>query len=165
MNRGLSDYLKVAFPSVISVKRPLATKQIIEDPNWLAGFASGEGCFYVSIFKSNTTKTGWAIKLEFSLVQHYRDKEVLQSLIKYFNCGRVYKKKDAFYFKVTKLSDLNEKIIPFFVKYPIQGVKSKDFKDFCKVTELILNKAHLTSEGLQLIRQIKTGMNTGREWN
>ena len=89
----------------------------------------------------------------------------MQSLIKYFNCGRVYKKKDAFYFKVTKLSDLNEKIIPFFVKYPIQGVKSKDFKDFCKVTELILNKAHLTSEGLQLIRQIKTGMNTGREWN
>jgi hypothetical protein len=52
----------------------------------------------------------------------------------------------------------------FFQKYPLQGVKSKDFKDFCKVAELMENKAHLTAEGLDQIRQIKAGMNTGRKF-
>jgi len=39
-----------------------------------------------------------------------------------------------------------------------------DFADFCKVAELMKNKAHLTQEGLEEIRQIKAGMNTRREF-
>jgi hypothetical protein len=47
-------------------------------------------------------------------------------------------------------------------KYPIIGVKSKDFADFCLIAELMKNKKHLTTEGLNQIRQIKAGMNKGR---
>jgi hypothetical protein len=36
--------------------------------------------------------------------------------------------------------------------------------DFGKVVELMKNKAHLTSEGLEEIRKIKSGMNTGRDY-
>jgi len=54
-------------------------------------------------------------------------------------------------------------IIPFFVKYPLVGAKRQDYLDFCKVAELMKNKAHLTPEGLAQIREIKAGMNTGRE--
>ena len=165
LNKGLTPELKVAFPHVISVERPLVTNKIIKDSNWLAGFTSGEGCFYVRVFKSNTTKKGWAVQLVFILVQHYRDKELLQSLIEYFNCGRVYKNKEAIIFQITKLSDLSENIIPFFVKNSIKGVKFKDFANFCKVAELMKNKAHLTKKGLELVRQIKAGMNIWRNWN
>jgi hypothetical protein len=35
------------------------------------------------------------------------------------------------------------------------GIKYKDFEDFCKVAKLMQNKAHLTEEGLNQIRQIK----------
>lgn len=54
------------------------------------------------------------------------------------------------------------KIIPFFNKYAIQGSKSLDFSDFKKVARLIENKTQLTSEGFELIRLIKSGMNRGR---
>jgi hypothetical protein len=47
----------------------------------------------------------------------------------------------------------NEKIIPFFKKHNIIGEKSKDFADWCKVAELIKAKDHLTSSGLDEIRQ------------
>jgi len=57
----------------------------------------------------------------------------------------------------------SSKIIPFFSKYPIEGVKAKDFDDFCKVAELMKSKVHLTSDGLEQIRKIKSGMNRGRD--
>jgi hypothetical protein len=41
-------------------------------------------------------------------------------------------------------------------------VKSKDFEDFKKIVRLMGERAHLTSEGLEQIRQIKLGMNRGR---
>lgn len=37
-----------------------------------------------------------------------------------------------------------------------------DYKDFCKVSQIIQSKAHLTKEGLDRIDQIKSGMNRGR---
>lgn len=63
---------------------------------------------------------------------------------------------------VTKFSDVVENIIPFFNKYPIEGVKSLDFTDWCKVAELMKEKAHLIAAGLEQIKQTKAGMNRGR---
>jgi hypothetical protein len=53
-------------------------------------------------------------------------------------------------------------IIPFFDKYPILGIKSLDFQDFKQVSGLIQSKEHLTTKGLNEIKQIKLGMNRGR---
>ena len=36
-------------------------------------------------------------------------------------------------------------------------VKSDDFKDLCKVVELMKQKKHLTKNGLKQIRKIKAG--------
>lgn len=63
---------------------------------------------------------------------------------------------------IGSLEDIIKIIIPFFTKYPLQGAKRLDFADFCKVAELMKNKAHLTPEGLDQIREIKSGMNSGR---
>lgn len=60
-------------------------------------------------------------------------------------------------------SEISEKIIPFFKKYTILGTKSKDFEDFCIVVEMMKVKKHLTSKGIELIRNVKMGMNTGRD--
>jgi hypothetical protein len=67
-------------------------------------------------------------------------------------------------FQVTKISDLIEVIIPFFEKYPIQGVKSLDFLEFKKVAILIRDKKHLSIEGFNKILEIKLNMNKYREW-
>jgi hypothetical protein len=50
MNLGLSDELKVAFPDIIPVPRPLIKEKKINNPNWLAGFIYGEGCFFLLIY-------------------------------------------------------------------------------------------------------------------
>lgn len=65
---------------------------------------------------------------------------------------------------VTKFSDIVYKIIPFFNKYPIEGVKGEYFNNFYKVAEMMKKKKHLTQSGLEQIRQIKTGMNSGRKY-
>ena len=162
MNLGLSDKLKVAFPDVIQVTRPLVKNKKIKDPNWVAGFTSAEGCFFVNVVKSKT-RVGFYVVLVFSIGQHKRDEALLISFIYYLNCGTVNKNKDSYKFCVTKFDDIVNKIIPFFKKYPILGVKALDFADFCKAAELIKNKAHLTKDGLEQIRKIKAGMNRGRK--
>ena len=60
--------------------------------------------------------------------------------------------------------DIVNILIPFFNKHPIQGAKHLDFIDFCRVAFLMKDKVHLTEEGLHQIQQIKSGMNTNREY-
>jgi hypothetical protein len=54
-------------------------------------------------------------------------------------------------------------IIPFFKEHPILGEKSKDFKDWCRVADLMSEGKHLTLEGVEEIQNIKGGMNTKRD--
>ena len=84
-------------------------------------------------------------------------------IIIYLGCGYVIKDRDSYNFRVTKHDDIVEKIIPYFKKYKIHGVKSLDFADFSLVAELMKQKKHLTAEGLYQIRKIKAGMNRGRK--
>ena len=102
------------------------------------------------------------MQLVFQLTQHSRDEKLMINFIDYFDCGNVYKDGNNFVFRVSKFDDIDNKIIPFFQKYPIMGVKNEDFRDFCRAALVIKNKKHLTREGLDEIFLIKTGMNKGR---
>ena len=84
--------------------------------------------------------------------------------MEYLDCGYVYSQSQqkAVDLRVEKLSDLNDKVIPFFTKYLVLGVKALDFADFTKVADLMKDKNHLNQEGLDQIRKIKAGMNRGR---
>ena len=110
-------------------------------------------------------KTGFRVWSRFQITQHKRDEELMKSFSEYLNCGSYYsgRTSEVGNFIVSKLSDITEKIIPFFEKYPILGVKRLDFKDFCKASELIKNKAHLTELGLDEIKKVKAEMNRGRK--
>jgi len=113
---------------------------------------SGEGYFGVKIGESSSHKLGTQIQLEFKISQHSRDELLLKSFNEYLGCGKVYKQsKDAVEFRVTKLSDIIDKIIPFFDKYPVVGVKGLDYADFCKVAILMKDNSHLTPLGLLAI--------------
>ena len=90
--------------------------------------------------KSNTHIIGFKVKLLFVLTQHSRDEQLMRSLIKYFACGRIHKMGEAFDFRITKKCDIHNVIIPFFKKYPVIGVKSKDFANWCKVAEMMKEK-------------------------
>ena len=71
--------------------------------------------------------------------------------------------KPAGSYVVSKISDLRDKVLPFFDNHPILGNKHKDYVDFKTAVGLVMKKAHLTAEGLAEIRNLKEGMNTGRD--
>jgi len=100
--------------------------------------------------------------LKFQITQHKRDKKLMEKLINYLGCGYISERGDIVDFHVTKFEDIIKKIIPFFEEYPILGVKNENFKDFCRMAEIMKNKEHLTLEGLEKIRLIKSKMNTLR---
>ena len=164
MNNGLSEKQKAAFPDVVPVQRPLVLDQEIPDPHWLSGFVSAEGCFFIVIQESTSHKAGVKSTLRFQIGQHSRDAELMKNIQEYFDCGnfRLRANQDAGDFLVTRFVDIHEKIIPFFSRYPIVGIKALDYGDFCKAAELMKTKAHLTKHGLEQIRKIKDGMNKGR---
>ncbi len=78
--------------------------------------------------------------------------------------GHVSKYNKTASLAITKTSELIGIIIPFFEKYPVQGLKSLDFSDFKKVAMMIDAKEHLTIKGLHRILEIKLNMNQHREW-
>lgn len=168
MNLGLSPQLKAAFANIkpnkeidgVCFANTGITK--IPCPYWVAGFSSGEGCFLVDIVKCRSTKIGYSVGLRFMISQHSRDEQLMLSLIHYFNCGKLNKNNNCFNLTIRKFADLDKKIIPFFIKYPIVGQKLLDFQDLCRVGNLINKKDHLTIEGLKKISEIKSGMNTKR---
>lgn len=68
----------------------------------------------------------------------------------------------AYVFEVTRIDDIYNVIIPFFKSNPLQGIKAKSFQAFCKIAELVngrFDTKKLTSKEIQLITEIKQGMN------
>lgn len=162
LNKGLSENLKAAFPYIVSYIRPDTINKKIPNSEWVAGFVSGEGCFYVGIKKNSAYKVGFQVILEFSISQHIRDELLLKSFEGYFGCGKLYLSKSWVTFKCHKYADNMFTIIPFFLKHKIIGVKLEDYKDWCLIADMIQNQDHLSPEGLERIRLIKIGMNKGR---
>lgn len=158
LNTGLSSKLQEAYPCIVPFPRPSVDTQTISDPYWLAGFVNAEGCFSIDLRKASAYKSGYQVRLRFRISQHIRDHMLMQSLTEYLNCGiiEVYPKSNAVNFSVFKFDDITTKIIPFFNKYPIIGIKASGFEKFCKAADLISSGQHLSSEGLEKIRQIKS---------
>ena len=120
--------------------------------------------FFIQTSKSNTHKLGISVSLNFFVVQNIRDSYLLESLAQVFGCGslNIVEKSGIVNFSVKNFTDITEKIIPFFEKYNIQGIKAKDFSDFKETSILMKSKLHLTKEGLEKILLIKSRMNFKR---
>jgi hypothetical protein len=166
INLGLSDMLKSEFKNFIPIERPIINTENIPNPHWIAGFVSGDGNFDVNITKS-THKIGNRAQLRFRISQHERDIKLMENIAKYLGSGKIYKypNKSAVSLTIVKLSDIHSIVIPFFNKNSLFGVKLFDYLDWCEIAKLMNDGNHLTLEGLDLIRSIKSGMNTGRNFN
>nr|QBM09701.1 hypothetical protein [Dactylella sp.] len=79
INLGLNNNLKESFPLVTPILRPEIKDQTIPHGMWMAGFMSGEGCFFAHA-RSSSKKVSIFIKI----AQHVRDEELIKSFVKYF---------------------------------------------------------------------------------
>ena len=64
-------------------------------------------------------------------------------------------------FRITKIENLRNIIIPHFNKYPLISQKSIDFYLWSKVIEIIFRKEHLTQSGVLTILCYYAAINRG----
>ena len=98
-------------------------------------------------------------------MQGIRDLQLMEEIKSILGCGSITinESSSIIRFAVTKLSDIQGKIIPFFDKYSLVGDKLRNYEDFKKVSDLMIQKSHLTKEGLDKLLTIKSNMNFNRK--
>ena len=132
------------------------------DAQWITGFVDGEGCFRVGVNANASMTAGFQVLPEFTVVQHKRDVQILHALKAHFGCGVVrVNHEDRMAYRVRSKAHLLEHIVPHFMKHPLKTKKNVDFRKFRKVLLMMDKGVHLTSEGLEEIRQITAQMNRG----
>jgi len=120
-------------------------KFLEENPIWISGFTNGEGSFTASLFLDKDAMWGMVPQCEFNITQSMTDEILLEAINGYFkNKGGVYGRQNNIgTVSFRKISVLKNDIIPFFVKYPLIGRKSKDFERWCALVEIIYIKSHI----------------------
>lgn len=138
-----------------------------ERPNFITGLSDAEGCFIILIRPNNKYKTGWRVEASFETTMHLKDLDLLKKVQNFFNVGsiRISSSKLVASYKVTKLNDLINVIIPHFDKYPLQSVKSIDYQLWRNCVHLMSEGEHLTQTGLQKIVSVKASINRGLSEN
>ena len=158
-------------------------KSNLLENNWLAGFTEADGSFGVKIVESKSKSedrkrsVSASISLKFRLDQRLMDKmtsssmlyimeEIANSLstdLKTYNESKA-DKTTVLSIGVTAIDKL-ERVVKYFDKYPLFGVKSKNYSDWRTVYDLIVSKEHLTEQGRVKIKLIHSNMNNKRVFN
>ncbi len=140
----------------------VTTQQL--DPSWIVGFVDGEGCFSVSIHRNQqyTRRTqGWQLTPTFQVYQHEKERRLLERIRDHFDCGRLYHKgpnSTVVTFSVARLTDLEQRIIPFFEKHRLL-VKDEDFQRFATIVRSMRRKEHFHPDRFETLVRLAYAMN------
>ena len=129
---------------------------------FIAGFVEGEGSLNVSLRKKSDYKVNWQVVLSFNVSQ--KDPSILYILKKELRCGIIKTRKDGLHsLDVTNSKEIVEKVIPYFIKYPLLS-KSKinNFNIFCEISKLVEGGEHRNIEGLKKILFLREKLNEGK---
>ena len=128
---------------------------------YLAGFADGEGSFYVSFRPRNDYRQPWKVSLCFNISQ--KDRVILALLKRHLQCGTLRSRPDGvWYYEVNNLHAILTHVIPFFERFGfLSAQKKQDFAAFKKIAKLMEEERHLTEEGIREILRIRKKMNDG----
>ena len=129
LNKGLSEDLKLAFPTISSLERPVYSVPLTPlNPYWVSGFIDGDGSFTVTIdLKANYVNIRIIVGL------NHRESPLIQKILEFFGgVGNVSKpnKRSTVEFRVSTQKDLETIILPHFEKYPLISKKHLDFLYF-----------------------------------
>jgi len=131
------------------------------NPWFITGFIDAEGCFGLYLYKNTAMKSGWNVFLDFKITLHKKDEDLLNKILNYFCVGSVFKHGEfTKQYGLKSIKDM-QIIIAHFDKFPLLTQKVKDYRLFKKAYNIIINKEHLTKEGLDKLIAIKYLMNKG----
>ena len=133
------------------------------NPEYIIGLVDGEGSFYVRLNSDPRRRN--KVELKFSVKLRHQDREILEQLQAFFDCGKIYLQKDkrpnhtdCYRYEVNNKKEVIEKIIPFFEKnYPKIQSRKRDFELFKQIAEL----SQKDNLDLQEIQNLKDKMHWG----
>ncbi len=131
---------------------------------YLSDFADGEGSFNISIIsRKQDYKNRWKVTPSFNVSQ--KDDTIPILFMNFLECRKIrYRKDGVCYFEVRSVSDLAEKIIPFFRKYPLLSQDKKSvFKKFSEIILLMKEGKHLQKKGMKKILEIRETIKVKRK--
>jgi len=106
----------------------------------------------------------YQIQPKFSIELHKKYLLLLKRIQEFFNGIGVItlnNNRNSAVFRVLKLKDITNIIIPHFMQYPLLSQKRADFELFKAVIELMNKGEHLTKDGFRKILAIRASMNNG----
>ena len=122
-------------------------KRLTLDNYWLAGFTQADGCFHISVVKSNSHNTGYSVRLEYSLKQN--DKLPLDLLYKKLQMGNLSQYNTGIWcYKSTGFKTAFS-LINYFEKYNLFSGKYTSYLKFRKVYIMVTEGKHLENKGVK----------------
>ena len=161
---GLSELLSNAFSDLPSITKPsFISSSLPLNPDWIAGFANGDGSFSLGYRKRSVFRQGATCEPSFFIGQHPRDRVLLERIIASLDCGSVYNiRENLLKLTIADLSTITNRVIPFFTDHLLYGAKALDFRDFSKGISIMNSKGHLTEAGLRQLKELYDNMNSNR---
>ena len=135
--------------------------------DYIVGLTDGEGSFTVYI-RPPSKKEGsvhYRIQCRYYIKLREDDLPLLREVQKFWGCGKIYfqreyrtNQRDNWRFEIFDWGTLENVVVPFFEEHPLQSKRIKDFRLFCKILGLALQKAHHTEKGIEEILKLKSQM-------
>jgi hypothetical protein len=125
----------------------------------LSGFALGEGSFMLVCRSRGTPARRFRISAAFNVSQH--DRTPLDLFREVVGCGTMRQAGNGgWYWEVNRLSDHTQRIVPFFDRFPIMGVKAEDYR-LWKSAVLLLSAGRLSDQDYRQVLALRERMNRG----
>jgi LAGLIDADG endonuclease len=121
---------------------------------WLTGFSQADGSFHISIIKSKSHKTGFSVRLEFSIKQN--DDIPLKLLYDTIKMGNLSQYKNGIWCYKSSGFKTAAILINYFDTYNLFSGKYVKFLKFRKTYFMITKGKHLTDTGIIKIKSIAT---------
>ena len=105
-------------------------------PAHICGLVVGEGCFYAESAPDAKYRSGWRIRPSFCIEMRADDRVAVEAVRDHLGCGSIFELDFGRYagyedkgwqphvkYRVTRLSDLSELVVPFFNEHRLFGRK------------------------------------------
>ena len=151
------QYINNKLPNSIVHNKELVTVTL--NDAWLSGFTDAEGCFNISVSANSRYALAFVIKIRFLLDQN--SEVILSSIRDLFGFGKVKLRSDTkktYRYDSTGYNNMI-KICEYFDKFPLRSKKVESFSKWSTVLKMVINKQHLTAEGLATVKKLKKEIN------
>jgi len=166
INIGVSPKIAQYYPDIKPFNRPVFELPNNLNPYWVSGFVAGDGGFSIGVRPPKSGSSYEKVDFRFFITQHSKDVNLMNLFITFFDSGTVYVRSDKFTsrcdFIIQDLNSIMTKVIPHFDLFPLGNFKQLDYLAFKEAMTIVNSNQHLSSQGLDRIRELKSGMNSGR---